>query len=98
MNVLPQSYRNALPLLSIFHCRELIQSTSSPFFHNIELMLGPGQTELPLNRQSTEFSQLYCSLHGSPYFLLINQPNSPQLHTMHKHYFLKIILMMLISC
>jgi hypothetical protein len=36
-------------------------------------MIGPGQTELPLNRQSTEFSQLYCSLYGSPYFLLINQ-------------------------
>jgi hypothetical protein len=40
-------------------------------------MLGPGQTELPLNRQFTEFSQLYCSLHGSPYFLLINQTKQP---------------------
>jgi hypothetical protein len=77
VNVLPRSYRDALPFLSIFHCRELIQPTSSPFFHNIELILGPGQTELPLNRQSTEFSQLYCSLHGSPHFLLINQTKQP---------------------
>jgi mRNA-degrading endonuclease RelE of RelBE toxin-antitoxin system len=52
-------------------------STSTPFFHNIELIIGPGKTELPLERQSNIFSQLYCSLYGWPHFLLVNQTKQP---------------------
>lgn len=38
-------------------------------------MIGPGKTELPLQQQqqSNKYSQLYCSLYGTPKFLLINQ-------------------------
>ena len=77
VNVLPQSYRNALPLFSIFHCSELIYSRKTPFFHNIELIIGPGKTELPLERQSNVFSHLYCSLFGWPYFVLVDQTKQP---------------------
>jgi hypothetical protein len=77
INILPQTYRNAIPLLSIFRCSELVYSTSSPFFHNIELIIGPGKTELPLERQSNLFSKLYCSLYGWPHFLLVNQTKQP---------------------
>ncbi|CAF1301845.1 unnamed protein product [Rotaria sp. Silwood1] len=70
-NTLPKSYLNAIPLLSIFHCSELINSNS--FFHNIELIIGPGQTELSLERQSNMFSQLYCVLNGWPHFILVDQ-------------------------
>jgi hypothetical protein len=77
VNILPKSYLSALPLLSIFQCREYISSTSDPFFHSIEFIIGPGQTELPLKRQSTKFSQFFCSLYGHPHFLLINQTKQP---------------------
>ncbi|CAF2979370.1 unnamed protein product [Rotaria sp. Silwood2] len=73
VNILPQSYRNAIPLLSIFRCSELVYSKPKLFFHNIELIIGPGQDELSLERQSNMFSQLYCSLYGWPQFILINQ-------------------------
>ncbi|CAF3733604.1 unnamed protein product [Rotaria sordida] len=73
ISILPQSYRNAIPILSIFHCKELIYSKSNSFFHNIELIIGPDRTELPFERQSNMYSQLYCSLYGWPHFILINQ-------------------------
>ncbi|CAF3735475.1 unnamed protein product [Rotaria socialis] len=72
VSVLPHSYRNALQLLSVFHCDELIHPTVLSFFHNIELIVGPGQTELPIERQSDMFSKLYCSLYGSPQFILLD--------------------------
>ena len=73
INVFPQAYRSVLPLPSIFHCREFIHSSTNSFFHNIELIVGPGQSELSLYQSSKEFSTFYCSLYGSPNFLLINQ-------------------------
>lgn len=79
INVLPQSYRSALPLPSIFHCREFIHPSTDPFFHNIELILGPGQTELSFQRSLIEYSQFYCSLYGSPNVLLVNRTNSKHL-------------------
>lgn len=49
-----------------------MHSTVTSFFHNIELIVGPGQTELPIERQSEMFSKLYCSLYGWPQFILLN--------------------------
>ena len=78
LNVLPQSYRHAIPLLSIFQCSEYADPLSStPFFHNIELLVGSGKSELPLERKSNLYSQHYCSLSGWPHFLLVNQTKQP---------------------
>lgn len=86
VNVLPLTYRPALPLPSIFHCQELIDSTIDPFFHNIELIVGPGQTKLPFYQSSNQYSSFYCSLYGSPSFLLINQTEQTLLTEDHFNY------------
>ena len=71
--MLPQSYRHALPLLSVFHCSEYVYAKSEPFFENVELLVGPGQSDWALERRSDQSSQLYCSLFGWPHHLLVNQ-------------------------
>ncbi|CAF1149460.1 unnamed protein product [Adineta steineri] len=79
INVVPQTHRNAIPLLSIFRCSEHVYPTSDPFFHNLELMIGPGKTELPVQQYSKTYSQLYCSLYGYPHFILMNQAKQSKL-------------------
>jgi hypothetical protein len=56
-----------------------MDSSSGHFFHNVELLIGPGQSELDLERKSSSHSQLYCSLYGWPHFILINQTKQPDI-------------------
>ncbi|CAF0763139.1 unnamed protein product [Adineta ricciae] len=74
ISILPDSYRNAVPLLSILRCHHLVYpaSTSDTFFHNVKLIVGPGNTELPFEQQSATHSQLFCSLSGWPQFVLVD--------------------------
>ena len=85
LNVLPQSYRHAIPLPSVFHCSEYVDAQSQPFFENIELLIGPGQSDLALERRSDQSSQLYCSLFGWPHHLLVNQTKEPSVTYDAKH-------------
>ncbi|CAF1111863.1 unnamed protein product [Didymodactylos carnosus] len=74
VNVMPQSYRYGLHLLSIFNCQEYLAKSN---FESIDLIIGPGPlAELPLGKMS-DYGRLYCSLHGWPHFLMIDQTKNP---------------------
>lgn len=79
LNILPESCRSLLPLFSIFQCRQYFESTDEPFFHNVELLIGPGQIEFSLEQPSNPYSQFFCSLYGSPQILLTNSSSENNL-------------------
>ncbi|CAF1042315.1 unnamed protein product [Didymodactylos carnosus] len=66
---MPQSYLKQIPLFDLFNCNELIDNN---YFSTIELIVGPGEAELPLEYIANH-GQLFCSLYGRPQFIMINQ-------------------------
>lgn len=57
----------------MFQCNEHVDPNSTPFFHNVELLIGPGQTDYPLETLSDLYASLYCSLYGWPNFIALNR-------------------------